>query len=392
MQKKDTVLNVKYNEVIKYYNLNNFSSSLEKSLALLSELDTINKSEILYLTYFSIGNNFLKMKDHVKAIIYLKKALTVLIYDDILKEKSLYKNEKFDVNKNFFAKNLLRIGLEYYNISKNDSAIVYYEKVISINSFDNEILSTKASAFNNLSAIYIKENNYGLAKKFALKAVEIRRVNKDAVNEASALNNLGSIHLLEKDFIKAKQVYIKALDLIENHKTSYALKYREELYYNLAWALYNLEDFTAYDYQEKSYIIKDSLRNTEFEHIVQQVYEKYQLQIAEKEANKAESEVALEKAQERKTNWFLGAVMALILGISGSILYNYKLRQKNLKLRLEQTKSAQKSKLEKLKSESQVRILNATLDGKETERKQIAETLHDSVSSLLSSANFIFAS
>ncbi|MFT5762048.1 MAG: two-component system NarL family sensor kinase, partial [Polaribacter sp.] len=35
----------------------------------------------------------------------------------------------------------------------------------------------------------------------------------------------------------------------------------------------------------------------------------------------------------------------------------------------------------------QVRILNATLDGKETERKQIAETLHDSVSTLLSSAN-----
>ena len=79
--------------------------------------------------------------------------------------------------------------------------------------------------------------------------------------------------------------------------------------------------------------------------------------------------------------------MLLILGISGSILYNYKLRQNNLKLKLEKTESAQKSKLEKLKSESQVRILNATLDGKEAERKQIAETLHDSVSSLLSSAN-----
>ena len=27
--------------------------------------------------------------------------------------------------------------------------------------------------------------------------------------------------------------------------------------------MYNLKDYTAYDYQEKSYIIKDSLRNAE---------------------------------------------------------------------------------------------------------------------------------
>ena len=47
----------------------------------------------------------------------------------------------------------------------------------------------------------------------------------------------------------------------------------------------------------------------------------------------------------------------------------------------------QNQNLEKIKSESQVRILNATIDGKESERKQIAETLHDSVSALLSSAN-----
>jgi signal transduction histidine kinase len=43
--------------------------------------------------------------------------------------------------------------------------------------------------------------------------------------------------------------------------------------------------------------------------------------------------------------------------------------------------------LEQLHNESQIKILNATLDGKETERKQIAETLHDSVSALLSAAN-----
>jgi two-component system NarL family sensor kinase len=63
------------------------------------------------------------------------------------------------------------------------------------------------------------------------------------------------------------------------------------------------------------------------------------------------------------------------------------LKQKNLGLKLSQTELLQNQNIEKLKSESQIRILNATIDAKESERKEIAETLHDSVSALLSSAN-----
>jgi signal transduction histidine kinase len=69
------------------------------------------------------------------------------------------------------------------------------------------------------------------------------------------------------------------------------------------------------------------------------------------------------------------------------IITYYVLRQKNLQLKLAKTELLQSQNLDKLRSESQVRILNATIDGKESERKEIAETLHDSVSALLSSAN-----
>jgi two-component system NarL family sensor kinase len=43
--------------------------------------------------------------------------------------------------------------------------------------------------------------------------------------------------------------------------------------------------------------------------------------------------------------------------------------------------------LKKLKSEYQIKILSATIDVKESERKEIAETLCDNVSALLFSAN-----
>ena len=47
----------------------------------------------------------------------------------------------------------------------------------------------------------------------------------------------------------------------------------------------------------------------------------------------------------------------------------------------------EQNKLEQIHSNLQTRIINATIDAKEKERKTIAEILHDSVSALLSSAS-----
>ena len=148
-----------------------------------------------------------------------------------------------------------------------------------------------------------------------------------------------------------------------------------------------MKDYTAYEFQEKSYLINDSLRNQNFENVVEGVFEKHQIELEKEKVNLVETQIKLKQQEEKKTAWFFGILSFLVIISSGVIIYNYKLRQGNLRLKFEQTKFEQKSKLDKLKAESQARILNATLDGKEDERKQIAETLHDSVSSLLSSAN-----
>lgn len=387
LQEKDSILTSRYKSVKLLLNNREYSISLEQGLNLLDTLKKERNKELEYLCTFLIADAFSKLNSHDKSILYFKKSLSLINNEKLLTDFNInYYDNTFNLN-SLRAKNFLRIGTQFARLNLIDSAKTYFNKVIEIKSLDEKLNSVKASAYTNLSGVFIRNSLYSQAKIYALKSVELRRSLNDKLNESAALGNLASIHVLEKDYLKAKQIYFKAIDLIDKNNSSTAVKYKEDLYYNLAWALYNLKDFKAYDYQEKSYLIKDSIRNIEFEHIVQQVYEKYQLEIAKKNASKAEAEAALEKAEERKTNWFLGALILLILIISGVILYNYKLRQKNLKLKLDQTQLAQKSKLEKLKSESQVRILNATLDGKETERKQIAETLHDSVSSLLSSAN-----
>lgn len=386
-QKKDSLQVIRYQEIRQYYENEEYSKSLEFGLALFSELEKSNNTVLRYLTAFLLGENFSKIKDHDKAILYLKKSLFLLKKEVLLDHPRLNTFTEVPVNSYLLADNLLKIGVEYSLLEKKDSAISYYNKIIQMNFIDEDLSSIKAGAYNNLSATFIKIGSYGVAKKYSLQALEIRKLHKNKLNEASALTNLASIYMLEDNFKKAKEIYTSALELIEQDNSSEAIRYKEDLYFNLAWALYNLKDFEAYDYQEKSFLIKDSLQSVEFDHIVRQVYEKYQLDIAKKQANTAASDLKLKELEEKRTIIFFILLILLLTVSSGVIVFNYKLRQKNLKLKLAQTRLAQKNKLEKLKSEAQVRILNATLDGKETERKQIAETLHDSVSSLLSSAN-----
>ena len=386
-QENDSLFKEEYKKNKELFLKEKYSESLENSLQLLKDIKNskVKNIELEYLCNFLIGDIFRSINNHDKALEYFKKSLSFFSGN----RGSLFDDLNFTFNnfnaKEEEAKSLLKVGYEYFKLNNSDSALYYYNRIININSLEIEgIESVKASAYNNLSGVYLQDSLYDTAKIYALKAVELRRKSNKKVPEAAALGNLATIHLEEKNFEEAKRIYFKAIRLIEKDTASTAVRYKEKLYYNLAWTLYLLKDYTAYEYQEKSYEILDGIRNKEIREIVEGVYAKYQEQYkVETLKNKAR----LEEAQERKTNWFLGILMVLILGISGFMLYTYKLRQRNLKLKLEQTEFAQKSKLDKLKSESQVRILNATLDGKETERKQIAETLHDSVSSLLSSAN-----
>ena len=78
------------------------------------------------------------------------------------------------------------------------------------------------------------------------------------------------IYLDQNKFNEAKKNYKKALDLIENDTTETALRIKDNLYFNLAYNLYKLKDYEAYQYQEKSYLIKDKLRDKEIRRIIEE--------------------------------------------------------------------------------------------------------------------------
>ncbi|CAM1350411.1 conserved hypothetical protein [Tenacibaculum crassostreae] len=386
-QKKDEVEFINdFKKSEEFFTQKKYSISLEKSLKLFSRLDTTNYSELYFKTSFLIGDIFRETNDHKKAIVYYKKALK-----SFNNENNLTYNEKTtpspsinDVNLN---KLLLRVGSEFHIIKEKDSAISYYKRILSSGTLNQLDLTTKASAYSNLSNIYREDSIYDLAKEYSYESVKIYRKANKKVLESAALGNLASIYLEQKNYKEAKKIYLEGLDLIKLDSSSRATRYKEFLYFNLAYTLYLQKDYRAYDYQEKSYNIKDDLRDVEIRRIVDEIYTKHELNLEKEKTALVEEQRKLKEAQEAKASLLFGALSILVLIISGIVIYNYKLRQKNLKLKLSESNLIQQQNIEKLKSEAQVKILNATIDGKETERKLIAEILHDNVSALLSSAN-----
>ena len=177
-----------------------------------------------------------------------------------------------------------------------------------------------------------------------------------------------------------KKTIFKWNKLIKRDTTTRAIEIKAKLYYNLAWAMRNLKEYEAYDYQEISYDMEDELRDDEMTQNIKRITGEYNVDVVRKAGE-------FEKQKAQNLTWIIGISSFSIILLLAFLLNQYKLRQKTLSLQLSKQELLQQQKLEKIRTEAQIRILNATLDGKETERKQIAETLHDNVSALLSSAN-----
>lgn len=383
---KDSINYQNFDLIKSLYVNNKYSLALKKSLFLIDSNTKSNSIELNILTHTLVGDIFKKTRSYQKSLNYYKKALELYkttIKDGIQTHDIL---KKIDSN---HVELLFKTGAVYHNLGRNDSAKYYYDKVIKLNTLDKHKLFIKAKAYNNLSNIYFysEEKDFEKAENYAFKAIEIKKNIGDKVSQAASIASLASVYLEQKEYEKARRFYLTAINLIEKNKDGKSLRFKEIFYENISWAMYNQKKYQAYNYLDKSFNIRDSLREAEMKDILLKIETNHKENLEKEKTALVEEQRKLEEAQEAKTSMLFGALSFLVFIVSGVIIYNYKLRQKNLRLKLSESKLIQQQNLEKVKSEAQVKILNATIDGKETERKLIAEILHDNVSALLSSAN-----
>jgi signal transduction histidine kinase len=378
IQEKDSITNQKLKEATAFYNNKKYVESLRLAFALYEQTKNNKSTKIHYLVTNLIAKIYRQNKEHKKAVVFYKKSVRLILLN------TSYNKELDSFNNRDYAENLLRLGGEYQLLKMNDSAIFYYYKLAKLNSLTDEVLGFQASSYSNLAGIYQKDttmsNHYEKAVEFSEKAIAIHKKRNKRLSQASAINNLANVYLLQGNFEKSKKKYFEGIKLIKRDTSSLSISIKADLYYNLAWAMRNLKEYEAYDYQEISYDMEDELRDDEMTQNIKRITGEYNVDVVRKAGE-------FEKQKAENLTWIIGISSFSIILLLAFLLNQYKLRQKTLSLQLSKQELLQQQKLEKIRTEAQIRILNATLDGKETERKQIAETLHDSVSALLSSAN-----
>ncbi|MEQ6123051.1 sensor histidine kinase [Pseudotenacibaculum sp. MALMAid0570] len=398
-QVKDSILYNLYSKTDSVYKAKNHTLALELAFKILDDADPKDDLELISKTNFLIGKIWYASKSYDNAISYFKYSLDGL---RVLLSKRDFETElePFDFNSDYSVLNSnLRIGNSFQKLFEKsikfdtvvanreilkDSAIFYYQKVIKNDFFDKKRSLIKARAYNNISGIYIRLKDYDLAEEYTLKSLEIKENHADVYSRAAGYNALFNIHFARKEYNLGIKVLKEGLKVLEKTKGFRTDELSAAMNLNIAYSLYMLKDYRAYDYQEKAWSLYDKIKTDENEKLIANIY-------AERNYKRGLDEGILQQEIKKRTaqrnTWILGISSFFIIVLLVFLLNQYKLRQKNLSLELSKQELVQQQKIEKIKSESQIRILNATIDGKEKERKQIAETLHDSVSALLSSAN-----
>ena len=375
---KDSVLEKKYEELKTLFETNNYAKSLQGSFRLNEQVSSSENSILKFKINSLIAKIYRKTRDHKKAIASYKKSLN-LLNSFVLEDNGIVFSEQ-----KYLAKTLLDIGTQFQLLEKFDSAVFYYKKLDDIINNENEVLAYKALSYANLSGIYQSDttytNNLEKAIDYANKAISIHKKKGNRIEQALAINNLANAYLLNKDFEQSKKIYFEGIKLIKRDTSTRAIRIKENLYFNMAWAMRNLKEYQAYDTLFTAIDLTDDLRDLEIAEMLERVTGEYNVDVVRREGE-------FEKKKAQSLTLLIGISFFAIILLLAFFLNQYKLRQRNLSLQLSKQELAQQQKIEKVRTESQIRILNATLDGKETERKQIAETLHDSVSALLSSAN-----
>ena len=375
---KDSVIEKKYEELKTLFENNNYSESLQGFLRLNEQVSSAENLMLKFKINSFIAKIYRKTRDHKKAIASYKKSLNLLNGFVLEDDGIVFTQQKY------LAKTLLDIGTQFQLLEKYDSAFFYYKKLEDIVSYEDEILDNKALSYSNLSGIYQSDTTYTnhleKAIDYANKAISIHKKRGNRINQAYAINNLANVYLLNKDFEQSKKIYFEGIKLIKRDTSTRAIRIKENLYFNMAWAMRNLKEYHAYDTLFTALDLSDDLRDIDIAEMLERVTGEYNVDVVRREGE-------FEKKKAQSLTLLIGISFFAIILLLAFFLNQYKLRQRNLSLQLSKQELAQQQKLEKVRTESQIRILNATLDGKETERKQIAETLHDSVSALLSSAN-----
>ncbi len=360
---------------------NQTEEALKLYLQILEKAKIKKNFKVLITCNQHISEIFSKIKNYEKALIY---SHNMNKYSKLIQDSINIIQANLDISTIHYK----LFAVDKIINRKNLDSLIYYNNLVgTLLTNKNKFKKQHAVYYSSVSLTFLIQKNYDSAQYFIRKALKINKEIHDTIGQIINLNTLAGNNLKLKKYDRSKKQYEKALLLLKNNNSERKSSLQRMIHSNLAWAYYKTENSKAYEYLYRANKISDSLRSAEFDAIITEIEAKHNVDIIKQNAAKKQ----LIEIQEKKRFIYIAIALGVCLLIMILTFWIYsknaKLRDENKDLLLVKTELMKEKEIEHLESEARIKILNATLDGKEAERKQIAETLHDSVSALLSAAN-----
>lgn len=353
---KKGVANALGNIGFAYYNQGQIERALEhfiRSLKIQEESGNVNQAAFLLN---NIGFILKEQGEIDKALEYYQKALNVVDKD---KKKKQYA---------FFLDN---IGEIYLLKGASEKAFENYNLSLKI----REELQDKtgiAASLSYFGAAYHKLNETEKALGYFHQALALREELKDKHGITNAANNIGALYFEQKKYKEAEKYSKLALETAQEIGFPESIESASKILSFIYNATGNYKD--AFKMHELYKSMSDSILNTATRNGSIKKDMQYQFEKKE-EAAKREAEIKEavheEKMKRQKLIYVsISGVIALAL-LSILLLFN----RKRLK---------EKNEFQAQLNQQQKEQANAVMETQESERKRIAEDLHDSLGHLLS--------
>lgn len=338
-------------------NLNNHEKVLSVAFDALGRIEKRGDNESVVLLTKEIGQTYLELSNFNKAKSYFRRGH---------RKASRIGSDSLSL---VMSQALLKLYFE----TEHDSTRFFLDEIVRLTP-SNASDRSKYNMHNNLLSYHSFHEEVVLAKKYLDSTLYYARRTNDLHLMAKALSNAGALSIVNEDFSEAKRYYD---EIFSFYKDTTSL-FTADIYKNYSWVLYGLGRYKeAMNYFENATDIRDRIHIENSNRELVNLEKKYELEKLEHKFREQHQEQ--QRSAGRHQKMFI--IVICLLGFLVILIYFY---FQNNSLR-------QKNHLQELQSQQQQNLLIATLDGRETERKNIARVLHDNISALLSSAGLQLA-
>ena len=350
-----------------HYYKGDYDESLKQNFESLKIKESYRKPNLQIKSLSNIAICYERLKDYDNAILYNEKAKSLSPEGDLYSHATIDNN----VANIYIIQGKLEEAIPKLK-SANKTAITLNNKLLIV---DTHL---------GLAKTYYTLENYNDATIHAEDALTLSMAIDNKVKLLTSLNIAAGIKLKKNDYATALPYLTQALKISNDHNI---YENKIDVLNNLSKAYKGLNNYKEYGRVRDSIIeLNKYIYQKDKSKITSELNVKYES--AKKDITLKENQFKIEKQENQNNLLVLCTVFLLLLAVSIFTYLKNRIKT-NKKIALQESK-IKSQKIEQLEKENQILSMSSMIEGQESERKRIAQDLHDGLGGLLAAIKVKF--